>query len=124
MIFLVVGRAKILVVSAVADCACLPTSVCVIVAKLAKFRIQAATRSNERMPTKLEGMAVFVAVQATPPFFSEGISARRKKAALKGRVVCYKRGTNNEKLLHSYAFLVASSSMCGQAKDQMNHRWA
>ena len=74
-IFLVVVRARRLV-SAVADHACLSTSVCVIVAKLAKFRVQAATRSNERMPTMLEGMVVFVVVEAKPPVFSEGISAR------------------------------------------------
>ena len=43
---------------------------------LAKFRVQAATRSNERMPTMLEGIVVFVAVEAKPPVFSEGISAR------------------------------------------------
>ena len=75
-IFLVVVRARRFVVSAVADHACLSTSVCVIVAKLAKFRVQAATRSNERMPTMLEGMVIFVAVEAKPPVFSEGISAR------------------------------------------------
>lgn len=75
-IFLVVVWARGFVVSAVADHACLSTSVCVIVAKLAKFRVQAATRSNIRMPTMLEGMVVFVAVEAKPPVFSEGISAR------------------------------------------------
>ena len=64
------------VVSAVADHARLSTSVCVIVAKLTKFRVQAATRSNEMMPTMLEGTVVFVAVQAKPAVFSEGISAR------------------------------------------------
>ena len=74
--FLVVVRAKRFVVSAVADHACLSTSVCVIVANLAKFRVQAVTRSNERMPTMLEGMVVFMAVEAKPPAFSEGISAR------------------------------------------------
>ena len=74
-IFRVVVRARRFLVSAVADHACLPTSVCVIVAKLIKFRIQAATRSNERMPTTLEGMVVFVAVEAKPPVFPEGISA-------------------------------------------------
>ena len=75
-IFLVVVRARRFVVSAVADYVCLSTSVCVIVAKLAKFRVQAATRSNERTPTMLEGMVVFVAVEAKPPVFSVGISAR------------------------------------------------
>ena len=73
-IFLV--RAVRFIVSAVADRACLSTSMCVIVAKLVKFRVQAATRINERMPTMLEGMVVFVAVEAKPPVFSEGISAR------------------------------------------------
>ena len=33
-------------------------------------------RINERMPTMLEGMVVFVAVEAKPPVFSEDISAR------------------------------------------------
>ena len=53
-IFLVGVWARRFVVSAVADHACLSTSVCVIVAKLAKSRVQAATRSNERMPTMFE----------------------------------------------------------------------
>ena len=75
-IFLVVVRATRFVVSAVADHACWSTSVCVIVAKLAKFRVQEATGSNERMPTMRDGMVVFVAVEAKPPVFSEGISAR------------------------------------------------
>ena len=75
-IFLVVVRARTYVVSVVADHTCLSTSVYVIVAKLAKFRVQAATRSNERMPTMLEGKIVFVAVEVKPPVFSEGISAR------------------------------------------------
>ena len=74
-IFLVM-RAIRFIVSAVADRACLSTSVCVIVAKLAKFKAQAATRSNEKMPTTLEDIVVFVAVEAKPPVFSEGISAR------------------------------------------------
>ena len=75
-IFLVVVRARRLAVSAVADHACLATSVCVIVAKLAKFRVQTAARINERMPTLLEGVVVFVwRVEAEPPVFSEGISA-------------------------------------------------
>ena len=34
-----------------------------------------ATRSNKRMPTMLEGVVVFVAVEAKPPVFLEGISA-------------------------------------------------
>ena len=58
---------------------CLSTSVCVIVAKLAKFRVQTATGSNEKMPTMLEGMVVFVAVEAKPTVFSEGIHARWKR---------------------------------------------
>ena len=74
--FLVVVRARRFVVSTVAGHACLSTTVCVIVAKLAKFRVQAATRSNERMPTMLKGMVVFAIVGAKPPVFSEGISAR------------------------------------------------
>ena len=68
--------ARRFVVSAVADHACLSASVCVIVAKLAEFRVQAATRSNERMPTMLGGKVVFVAVEVKPPVLSEGISAR------------------------------------------------
>ena len=71
-----VFRAIRFIISAVADHACLLTSVCVIVAKLAKFRVQAATHSNERMPTMLEGLVVFVTVEAKLPVFSEGISAR------------------------------------------------
>ena len=47
-----------------------------IVAKLSKFGVQSATLSIERMPTMLEGTVVFVAVEAQPPVFSEGISAR------------------------------------------------
>ena len=74
-IFLVIVRAKIFAVSAVADHAWLLTSVCVIVAKLAKFRVQTAARINERMPTMLEGMVVFVAVEAKPLVFPEGTSA-------------------------------------------------
>ena len=71
-----VVRAIRFIVSVVAYHACLSTWVCVIVAKLAKSRVQAATRSNGRMPTMLEGMVVFVAVEAKPPDLSEGISAR------------------------------------------------
>ena len=75
-IFLVVVRGRRFVVSAIVDHACLSTSVCVIVAKLDKFTVQAATRSKKKMPTLLEGMVVFVAVEEKPPAFSEGISAR------------------------------------------------
>ena len=75
-IFIVVVWARRFVVSAVADHACLLTSIFVIDAKLAKFRVQAATRSNEIMPTMLEGLVVFVAVEAKPTVFTEGISAR------------------------------------------------
>ena len=59
-------------VSAVADHAYWSTSVCIIVAKLAKFRVQTAIRSNERMLAMLEGMVVFVAVEAKPPVFLGG----------------------------------------------------
>ena len=76
-IFLVVVRATRFVVSAVADYACLSTSVCVIVAKLAKFRVHTVARINERMPTMLEGVVVLVAVESKPPGFSEGISVSR-----------------------------------------------
>ena len=64
------------VVSAVDDHACLSTSACVIVAKLAKFRVQAATCSDQRMPILLEGMDILVTVEAKPPDFSGNISAR------------------------------------------------
>ena len=37
--------------------------------------VQEATRSNERMPTMLEGMVVFGVVEANPPVCPEGISA-------------------------------------------------
>ena len=71
-----VVRAIRFIVSAVADQSCLSTSVCVIDAKLAKFRVQAATRSIERMPTVFEGMVVLVAVEIKSPVFSEDISVR------------------------------------------------
>ena len=44
----------------------------------------------------LEGMVVFVAVEAKPLDLSEGINARRKEAAPKGRVVGLERGLNSE----------------------------
>ena len=69
-------RARRFVVFAVADHACFSTSLWVIVAKLAKFRVQADIRSNKRTPDMLERMVVFVAVDAKPPVFPEGISAR------------------------------------------------
>ena len=50
----------------------LPTSVLVIVAKLAKFRVQTAARNNEKMPTMLEGVVVFVAIEAKPPVVPGG----------------------------------------------------
>ena len=59
-IFLVAVRVRRFAVSAVADHACLPPSVCVIVVKFVKFRVQTAARINERMPTMLEGVVVFV----------------------------------------------------------------
>ena len=73
-IFFVV-RARRFAVSAVADHACLPTLVCVIVAKLVKFRVKTAARTNERMLSMLEGIVFFVAVEAKLPVLSEGISA-------------------------------------------------
>ena len=74
------------------------TSVCVLVAKLVKFRVQTATRINERMPTMIEGMVVFLAVEAESPVFSEGIitSGGREEVAPKGWVVFLKRGTKCE----------------------------
>ena len=71
-----VVRARRFVVSAVADHAYLSPSACVIVAKLAKFRVQAAARNNERLATMIEGMVVFMEVETKLPVFSEGISAR------------------------------------------------
>ena len=44
----------------------------------------------------LDGMVVFRAVDGKPPVFLEGISARWKEAAPKGRVICLKRGLNGE----------------------------
>ena len=70
-IFRVVVRARRFAASAVADHACLPTSVCVIIAK---FRVQTAARINKIMPVMLEGVVVFVVVEAKSPVFSEGIS--------------------------------------------------
>ena len=45
-ISVVVVRARRLAASAVADYACLPTLVCVIVSTLAKFRVQTPARNN------------------------------------------------------------------------------
>ena len=72
--FFVVFPARRFAVSAVAEYACLPTLVCVIVAKLAKFRPQTVVRINESIPTMLEAVVVSVAVEAERPVFSEGIS--------------------------------------------------
>ena len=71
-IVLVLGRAKRFNVSAIEGNTCLPTSVCVVVAK---FRVRAASLNNERMPEMLEGVVDFVAVEAKPQVFSEGVSA-------------------------------------------------
>ena len=81
-IFLVGVRGRRFIVSAVVDHACLSTSVYIMVAKLAKFRVQADTRINERMSTTLEGMVVIVVVEAKTPVFSEGISARGERRSL------------------------------------------
>ena len=74
-IFLVVVPARRFADSAVADHAYSPTSVCVIVATLAKFRVQTDAPINDRIPAMLEGVDVFVAVAAKPPVFSGCISA-------------------------------------------------
>ena len=74
-IFVVAVRARSVSVSAIADHACLTTSVCVIVTRSAKFKVQTAARINVWTPTVLEEVVVFVAVEAKPPVFSEGISA-------------------------------------------------
>ena len=50
----------------------LSTSVCVIVAKLDKFRVLAATRSDERMPTTLEGMTCLRGSRGKCPRFLGG----------------------------------------------------
>ena len=70
-IFLEVVRARRFAVSAVADHACLPTTVCTVVAMLVRFRIQKDTRIIERMRTMLEGVVAFAAVEAKPPVFSD-----------------------------------------------------
>ena len=66
---------NIFAVSAVENHACLPTSACVIVAKLANCRVQTPAGINERISTMLERVVVFVAVGAKPLVFSEEISA-------------------------------------------------
>ena len=68
MIFVVVVRSRRFAVLVVADHACLPSSVCVIVAKLAKSRVQAATRSNERMPKCLMERLSFCQLRQSPGF--------------------------------------------------------
>ena len=73
-----------IVVSAVADHACVATSVCVIVAKLAKFRVQAATRSNEGMRTMHDGMVVFVAVEANPRFSRRALARGERRPLQRG----------------------------------------
>ena len=69
-----VVRAKTIVATAVPDHACLQMSICVIVAKLSKFRVQTTARISVKMTSKLEGVVVFVAIKAKPPVFSESIS--------------------------------------------------
>lgn len=71
------------------DHACLPTAVGVIVTKLAKLRVRPATRNKKVMATMLEGVIVFVAVEAKPQVFSNGVSASGvcKEAAKMQRVI-------------------------------------
>ena len=98
--FLVVVHARRFAVAALVNHACLPSSVRVMVTKLAKFRIQAAARINEWVPTIPERVGVFVAVEAMSLVFSEGSGAGggREKATPEERVVDLKRGNNGEHL--------------------------
>ena len=93
-----VVRARRFAVAAVATHTCLPPSVGVIVTKLVEFRVQAAVRVNEWVPTVPERAGVFVAVEAMSPVFSEdsGADGGREKAAPEGMVVDLKRGTNGK----------------------------
>ena len=70
-----VVRARRFAVAAVASHVFLPPSVSVIVTKVAEFRVQAAARINEWVPTISERVGVFVAVEAMSQVFSEGSGA-------------------------------------------------
>ena len=98
--FLMVVRARRFAVAAVTSHACLPSSVSVIVTKLAEFRVQTASRINDWVPVISERVGVFGTVEAMPPVFSEdsGAGGGREKAAPKRRVVGLERGTNGENL--------------------------
>ena len=99
-VFLLVVRARRFAVAVVANHACLPSSVSVIVTKLTVFRVQTAARINEWVPTLFERGDVFATVEAVPPVFSEGSGAGggRETAAAKRRVVDLQRGANRENL--------------------------
>ena len=71
-ICLEVVRTRRFAVAAVADHACFPSSVSVIVTKFTEFRFQTAARINEWVPTLFERVRVFVIVEAVPPVFSGG----------------------------------------------------
>ena len=117
-------RARRLAVAAVASHTCLPPSVSVIVTKLAKFRVQAAVRVNEWVPTVPERVGFFAVVEAMSPVFSEGSGAGggREKAAPGGKVIGLKRGTNGENLCIMNAVpLGASSWTFDQAKGRWDH---
>ena len=91
-------RARRLSVAAVASHTCLSPSISVVLAELAEFRVQIAARVDKWVPAVAEGVSVFVAVEAMSPIFSEVSRAGgvREEAALEGRVVVLKRGTNGE----------------------------
>ena len=68
----------------------LPTLVrLTVVTELSEVRVQTAARVNEWVSTLLEGMRVFVEVQAVAPVFSESTSAGGwcKKATPQRRVI-------------------------------------
>ena len=99
-IFLIVVDVRRFAVAAVASHVFLPPSVSVIVTKVAEFRVQAAARINEWVPTISERVGVFVAVEVMFPVVSEGSGAGggREKDAPGGRVVGLKQGANGENL--------------------------
>ena len=78
----------------------MPPSVSVIVTKLAVFRVQTATGVNKGVSAVSERVRVFVAIEAMPPVFSEGIGpgGGREKAAPERRVIGLKRSVNGENL--------------------------
>ena len=85
-------------VPAVVDHACMPTLVCVIVAKLSKFRVQSAARINGRMRTTLEGV-LFSWQFRQSLRYSLRASARvegERRPRSKGEGLYLERGTNDK----------------------------